>query len=290
MPKQPLPPATHIGPVSLTISDMEKSLAFYRTVLGLHGLTRSGRTAVLGSASGRPLIALTEHKAAPPREAHAAGLDHLAILAPNRSELAGHLERMLRHEVSPQMIADHGVNESLYLQDPDGILIEITRDFTPEELAGHSPLGSRELAHQLLELGRKLGGPAPPGVGADTQIGHILLRVTGLREAEQFYTREIGFDVSLRLPGAVFVSAGRYHHHVGFHVWETDGGLRADVSAIGLRHFTILVPDSAAPNEAYVLRDPAGNGLAVTSPGNVTPERLIEIDQTLMNRKGRNTK
>lgn len=275
-----------IGYVSLNITNLEKSIDFYRSIIGLHVLMKTERFAVLGTNTEQPLIILVQEKEAIQRKPNATGIDHLAILAPNRIELARHLGRILENNHPIRMISDHGVNESIYMNDPDGILIEITRDFTAEELLVHRPLSSQELGQKLVDLRRQL--PTSPEIATNTKIGHVLLRVSDLSQAEQFYVQDLGFQVSMRIPGAVFVSIGDYHHHLGFHVWESSGGPRPDPSAIGLRYYSLITSNEAAFPETTgesrdfrFVRDPAGNGIVLISHRNWNPAKLIEIDQTL---------
>ncbi|MBD0384668.1 VOC family protein [Paenibacillus sedimenti] len=279
-----------IGYVSLNITNLEKSIDFYHSIIGLHVIMKTERFAVLGTSTEQPLIILAQEEAIQ-RKSNATGIDHLAILAPNRIELARHLGRILERNYPIRMITDHGVNESIYVNDPDGILIEITRDFTSEELVLHRPLSSQELAQELLDLSRQLQS-ASPEIATNRKIGHVLLKVSDLSQAEQFYVRDLGFQVSMRIPGAVFVASGDYHHHLGFHVWESGGGPRPDISAIGLRYFSIIAPNDEAllqttgesiRNFRFV-RDPAGNGIVLTSHATIHHEELLDMDQIILER------
>ncbi|QYR23558.1 VOC family protein [Paenibacillus sp. sptzw28] len=275
-----------IGYVSLNITNMEKSIDFYHSIIGLHVLLKSERFAVLGTIT-EPLIILAREEKAIQRKSNATGIDHLAILAPNRIELARHLGRILERNYPIRMITNHGVNESIYLNDPDGILIEITRDFTSEELVLHRPLSSQELAQKLLDLSHQLQSNSPE-IATNRKIGHVLLKVSDLSQAEQFYVRDLGFQVSMRIPGAVFVSFGDYHHHLGFHVWESRGGQRPDISAIGLRYFSITAPNDEAllesPSDFRFVRDPAGNGIVMSPHAAIHHEELLDMDQIILER------
>lgn len=281
-----------VGYVSLNITNLEKSIDFYHSIIGLHVLMKTKRFAVLGTIAEQPLIILNEEEQSVQKESNATGIDHLAILAPSRVELARHLKRIIESDYPIRMLSDHGVNESIYLNDPDGILIEITRDFTPEELVRHQPLRSQELAQKLLETSRPLQADSPE-IATDRKIGHVLLRVSDLRQAEQFYVRDLGFQVSMRIPGAVFVSSGNYHHHLGFHVWESSGGPQPDISAVGLRYFSIIAPHDEAllqvtaenTSDFRFMRDPAGNGIVVSPHATIRPEELLDIDQTILERR-----
>lgn len=282
----------HIGYVSLNTGNLEQSIGFYHSIAGFSILKRYGKSAILGTPENRPLLILTEIEHATKRAKNETGLDHFAILVPTRQELSKHFRVVVDNNYPISMIADHMVNESFYIYDPDGNLIEFTRDLTPEELIGHIPLHSTELANILFTL----KGPLQTHtISPNTRIGHVLLRVTDLEESEKFYTRSIGLKVSMRMQGAVFVAAGDYHHHVGFHVWETLKGKAPTKSAVGLRYFTIQVPSyesfskiretfREADTELKIegrkmsLRDPSGNGILLTSEYGDILEEAIELE------------
>ena len=275
-----------IAYVALTVSNLEKSSAFYQSVLGLTVLLNTDRFAVLGSFDGRPFILLAQPERTVPSGPRAAGLDHFALLVPNRLELSRHMARIRDMNYPIAMVADHLVNESVYIRDPDGMLIEITRDLAPGELADRKPLHPDELQDQLLGLARH---PHLSRLSEERKIGHILLRVSNLSEAAQYYVEHLGFQVSMRMPGAVFVSSGAYHHHLGFHVWESEGGPPPDARAIGLRHYGVfaahdesrqesLMPTNKTPFPRFE-KDPAGNGIVFIQRAHANPRDLIDLDQ-----------
>jgi catechol 2,3-dioxygenase len=240
-------PRTQIGMVSLTIADLERALKFYTGVLGFMELKRTERTALVGSASSVPLIALRVPEKIHERPENAAGLDHFTILVPGRLELAHLLAHIAEISYPLEMVVDHMVNESLYLYDPDGNHLEISRDRSPEELrrqAGRA-IPSRQLVNELLKAHQQDQEPWQ-GAHPQTRIGHLLVRVVDLREAEHFYHDVLGFDVTMRLPGATFVSAGGYHHHIGMATWQSAHGPQASLDVPGLRFFTIQLPDAHA--------------------------------------------
>src|SRR5437773_6957276 len=119
----PIHPATTIGVVHLTISDLGRSVNFYESHLGFKLHDRDERTARLG-AGGPDLLVLSRCESAP-RVRGTTGLYHFAILVPSRDELARVLRRLIETDTVLQGFADHGVSEALYLGDPDGNGIEI---------------------------------------------------------------------------------------------------------------------------------------------------------------------
>lgn len=239
---QTLPDDTHIGRVSLVIRDLDRSLAFYRDLLGFEELTRSGRIVSLGAADGRPLLTLEELPDAVPRPRRSAGLFHVAILVPSRAALGRSLRRLIERGWRLTGAADHLVSEALYLDDPDGLGLEIYRDRPrqtwrrngDEIVMGTDPL-------DLEDLTREPGAEGPwRGLDQETVIGHVHLQVPHLDTAESFYCGGIGFTPMLRrYPGALFVAAGGYHHHLGLNTWAGVGVPPPPADAVGLRQFTV---------------------------------------------------
>jgi catechol 2,3-dioxygenase len=124
-------PRTRIGHVHLTVSDLERAVAFYRDVLGFDITTTYGRDAVFLSAGGyHHHVGLNTWagRGAPPPAAGTTGLYHFAILFPDRPSLARAVQRVLDSGIALEGAADHGVSEAVYLRDPDGNGVELYRD------------------------------------------------------------------------------------------------------------------------------------------------------------------
>lgn len=124
-------PRAHIGHVHLTVSNLERALAFYRDVLGFEVTATYGRDAVFLSAGGyHHHIGLNTWagRGAPRPAPGTTGLYHFAILYPDRAALAAAVRRVLEHGVAIEGAADHGVSEAVYLRDPDGNGVELYRD------------------------------------------------------------------------------------------------------------------------------------------------------------------
>lgn len=241
-------PDTSIGTVSLRIENLERSIAFYTTGLGFDINQVEENHASLGVGE-RDLILLTESAGA--RQAYSTtGLYHFAILVPTRLDLAKSLRQLAASEIAVQGFADHLVSEAIYLSDPDGNGIEIYRDRPRSEWEfqqGHLQMDTLPL--DLDSLMSELKSDPQPWNGLDkgTRIGHIHLKVANVKEAEEFYTNILGFDLMTRYgPSAGFVSAGRYHHHIGFNTWNSLGAPPPPADAIGLRWFSLELPDNQA--------------------------------------------
>jgi catechol 2,3-dioxygenase len=241
-------PDTAVGNVRLTVSDVRRAREFYERVLGLQAAELDDGSLALGAGDGDPLIELRGDSSAAPLDRRATGLYHLAILVPTRRDLAFALARLADARWTLDGASDHLVSEALYLSDPDGNGIEIYRD-RPRELWRRSgdqlematlPLDLRDVLGELSDrpsLQRRL----PAG----TRIGHVHLQVSELEQTERFYHGVLGFDVVVRTyPGALFVSAGGYHHHLGLNTWHSAGGSPPSPGSVGLRSYTVLLPDA----------------------------------------------
>lgn len=243
-----LPSATRIGYVHLRVADMPRSLSFYRDLLGLTETRRVDSTVSLSaSVAGDPIIMLTEDRRAKPRPAHSAGLYHTAIVLSNRKELARIFKRLYGQRWPLQGFADHGVSEALYLADAEGNGIELYADRSRDRWTRKN--GELQMVTLPLDLDNLLaelpeGDDRWTGIHPQAGIGHIHLQVSDLRKAERFYHELLAFDVTQRsFPGALFVSAGGYHHHIGLNVWDSFGGPALPADAAGLAKFSIRVPD-----------------------------------------------
>jgi catechol 2,3-dioxygenase len=275
-------PLTSIGAVALTVSNLERSLKFYQDQLGFSLLDRQNNSAHLG-LDGRPLLYLTGRPEAR-RFPRTTGLYHFAILTPSRLELAKTLYHLAEKETPIEGAADHSVSEALYLSDPDGNGIEIYRD-RPQAEWRHDPDGSTHMGTDPLDLDGLLGElhgdpPALNGLHPRTRIGHVHLHVSRLPESEHFYTDILGFNLMAHLGGtASFVSAGGYHHHIGLNTWVGVGALPPPPDSIGLRWFSVHLPDAAALDQVAGRIRQAGLPLpAKGALGEDCPQGLLVYD------------
>jgi catechol 2,3-dioxygenase len=267
-----LPSATHIGSVHLTVADLEAQRSFYERALGLRELERDGSTVRLGPDGGPVILELTGDPDAPRRPHGTTGLYHLAVLVPGRADLGQALRRVIESGWRFTGASDHLVSEALYLNDPEGNGIEIYRDRPREEWA-RSDEGVIQMATLPLDLDGVLGEieaaePVPALMPAGTHIGHVHLQVANLRDAETFYSGALGFEVTVRTyPGALFVSAGGYHHHIGLNTWESAGGSPPPEGSTGLRSFELVLPTT---DDANLVADRAREAGAQVETGDGT--------------------
>jgi len=236
----------------LQVSDLERALAYYQHVLGLRLLDQSAGTARLGTVeSGRVLVELAERPGAHPVPRRGVlGLYHFAILVPERRSLGRLVRHVLRAGPVPGM-ADHAVSEAVYLTDPDGLGIEVYADRPRAEWRA-DPNGQLHMTTDPLDVDDLLeaAGDEPwTGMPTGTVIGHVHLHVGDLERAEDFYHQALGLDkVVWTYPGALFMSAGGYHHHLGTNTWSS-GPPAADDQA-RLLFWDIEVPEARDAEQA----------------------------------------
>ena len=217
-----LPVNTRLGTIRLQVAELERSLEYYLRVIGLKLLEKTGNNALLGTFSDKkPLLQLHENKTAKPVPRRGRlGLYHFAILLPTRAELGKFLKHLADLGAYAGM-SDHTFSEALYLTDPDGLGIEVYADRprsswqykNNEILATTLPLDAQGVVQAA-------GDERWQGMPAGSVLGHIHFYVDDLERAASFYHEGLGFDIVIRsYPGAMFVSAGGYHHHVGLNTW-----------------------------------------------------------------------
>src|SRR5437763_6143256 len=243
------PPDTDIGSVHLTVAGLDSQRAFYERVLGLEVLESEGQTVRLGPPDGPVILELTGNPDAPRRPHGTTGLFHFAVLVPSRADLGQALRRVAEAGWRFTGASDHLVSEALYLNDPEGNGIEIYRDRPREEWRRTN--GEIEMATIPLDLEGVLSElPADAetdngGMPAGTHLGHVHLQVADIPSAEDFYEGTLGFDVTVRsYPGALFVSAGGYHHHIGLNTWNSAGGSAPPPGSRGLDWCQVALPGS----------------------------------------------
>jgi catechol 2,3-dioxygenase len=259
-----LPNQTRLGHVVLQVADLDRSLAWYQRTLGLALLRRDGRRALLGThGDARPLVELVEQRgAAPAPHRGRLGLYHFAILLPERAALG----RFVRHlsDINARVgAADHLVSEALYLQDPDNLGIEVYAD-RPRETW-------RRLGRELLMASDPLDVPGLldaagnsrwEGMPEGTTMGHVHLHVGDLAEASAFYSGALGLDRMVwEYPGALFLAAGGYHHHLGTNTWAGRGASPPTENDAQLLEWNVELPSTDAVSASAESLDRAGHAV-----------------------------
>ena len=237
-------PGTNIGPVTLRVSDLERSRSFYEGILAFQPIEQAPGKVVLGGQDKQPLLELLEVPGAAPQPRRATGLYHVAILFPTRADLGRELLRLANAGLQIGQ-GDHLVSEALYISDPDGNGLEIYRDRPRstwrwtngmiEMTTDPVDIGS------LVEEGQRDAEPWEV-IPAGTRVGHIHLQIGDVKEAERFYHTILGFDVTCHYPGALFVSAGGYHHQIGLNTWQSQGAKPTPVTSVGLQAYVVAIP------------------------------------------------
>jgi catechol 2,3-dioxygenase len=280
--------ATRLGPVHLTVADLDRSAAYYEQAVGLRVLERAGGSAALG-ADGEALLVLAEKAGARPSTGYT-GLFHVALLLPERADLARWVAHAARDQVRLVGASDHFVSEALYLTDPDGHGLEIYWDRPRDVWEGQVAERMTTLPLDLRDLMRELPDPAAAvfdGMPAGTVVGHVHLKVAEVTETVAFYRDVLGFGLMAALGSqAAFLGAGGYHHHVGANTWESAGAPPPPRGTAALVHATVVLPDEDERARVVqrvedtghavedrdgdpLVRDPSGNALvlAVEAPG-----------------------
>ena len=268
-----LPASTAMDAVTLHAADIGGLADYYREALGFVDVAEDvarvaagdagGRRRVVLGRAGRPLVVLVHTPDLPPPRPGAAGLFHTAILFPDRPSLAAAVARAARHPRSRYVgSADHLVSQAFYFTDPEGNGIELywDRDRTDWRWEdGRVAMASLPLDPRAF-LREHLDAPVAPTAA----VGHVHLKVGDIPRARAFYVDALGFEVTAEWHGALFFSAGGYHHHLAVNTWDSRGaGPRA--ATLGLGQVAIAVPDRAAV-EALAARL-AGAGVPTRDDG-----------------------
>jgi catechol 2,3-dioxygenase len=273
-------PLTTLGAVHLTVSELERSVAFHREAVGLELLEQGDGHASLG-VGGRELLVLVEEPGARSGAGYT-GLYHFALLVPDRPDLARWLAHASRDRVPLVGLSDHFVSEAIYLSDPDGHGIEIYWDRPREHWEGQVAGRLTTLPLDVQSLLAELADPASEpfdGLPTGTVMGHVHLKVASVPDTVAFYRDLLGFGLMAQLGSqAAFLSAGGYHHHLGANTWESAGAGPAPPGTAALRHATVVLPDvvererllarleqMATPTDetdrGHTVVDPSGNRL-----------------------------
>jgi catechol 2,3-dioxygenase len=266
-----------IGGLRLRVRDLEASAGFYERLLGLVPAPTGPASLTWANRAGEPgFIELTAEPRTQARPDSVFGIYHYAILYPDRAALAITLRRIIDARWSFTGFADHGVSEAAYLDDPDGIGVELYVDRPRERWPRQG--GTLAMYTRPLDLDNLLAeadaADAPTTAGA--RIGHVHLHVRDLAGTAAFYIDVMGLDSMAELPGARFLSSGGYHHHLGLNTWAKrepppdSAGLVEWVVEVGAADLDATVDRvrraGGSPQETergYRLADPEGNVVVI---------------------------
>ncbi|MCW5873527.1 MAG: VOC family protein [Anaerolineales bacterium] len=246
-----LHPDTHIAHVELQVADLGRMTAFYSGLMGFQIIDEADGVARLSPNGQLPaLLTLTEHKGARLQPQERSGLYHTAFRFTDRKTLATTFLRVVSASWPLQGASDHLVSEAIYFADPENNGIEIYRDRPREQWPRMDGTGELQMANAPLDLHKLLDeadhAAAQAGViDAGTDIGHMHLQVSNTATAATFYHDLLGMDIIFNWPGALFLSAGGYHHHLGANTWHSQNAPRREDDMTGLRSYAYRVPDEA---------------------------------------------
>ncbi|WP_434752492.1 VOC family protein [Paenibacillus amylolyticus] len=283
-----IPATTHLGEVSLKISNLDRSIQFYTDVVGLKLLTRQDHIATMTAEGKNVLLRLEEvsNSITLPERSHA-GLYHFAILLPDRKSLGLAVRNLVASGIDIGQ-GDHLVSEAFYISDPDLNGIEIYAD-RPRDTWKRDADNNYVMASDPVDVQSLFDLSASEtwnGLPAGTVIGHVHFHVRSLEEARSFYSGILGFDVvgNFANMSALFVSAGGYHHHLGLNIWAGVNAPINPANATGIDYFTIVYAQNHEVEQAVerlrqagVEVSPDGDAWYAADPQNIRIRLIAEV-------------
>ncbi|RDW19029.1 glyoxalase [Oceanobacillus arenosus] len=271
-------PSIYVGQVNINVTNLERSITYYRDFMGFKVIDQSNDRAVLSADGKTPLLTIEQPAGVLPKEERTTGLYHFAILLPSRADLSAFLKHIIQATGGQMRLgaSDHYVSEALYFDDPDGNGIEIAHDRLASEWSWADSIV--DMATVALDGDSLLAETNQEwkGMPENTLMGHIHLHVSDLDKADTFYMKGLGFNITTKFPGALFTSTNGYHHHIGLNTWNGVGAKAPAKNSVGLNWFTLMFPDEATragiieqlqqvgatvvrEQDYYVTEDPSGN-------------------------------
>lgn len=291
-------PATAMDAVTLHVGDLELMSSYYTRSFAMEPLEERTRGREVHRVLGRgtvPMVRLVHTPGLPGVDPRQPGLFHTAFLFDDAESLAATVLRAAQDQRGRFVgSSDHGVSEAFYFTDPEGNGIELYTDRPREQWqrSGGQILMVTEYLDPNAYLRNHLteeavaAGPALAG-----RVGHVHLQVGDLATAERFYVDALGFEATLKdYRGALFASAGGYHHHVAMNTWNS-GGAGPRAATLGLGDVAVVVParsdldalatrlrahaiQFADDGRSIVAHDPWGTQVTVSVPGTTTEDLL----------------
>ncbi|SOC16690.1 catechol 2,3-dioxygenase [Ureibacillus xyleni] len=238
-------PNMYVSHVQMKVSNLERSIEYYKDIIGFDVLEKNEKTAVLTFDGATSILSLEQVENAQPLAGGQTGLYHFAILLPTRKDLGNFIQHIAQKNVRIGA-GDHHVSEALYLYDPDGNGIEVYIDRPESEWIWYGDSTVHMVTEQLNIQSIMADGDGKwNGLPEGTVMGHIHLSVSDLAATEKFYTEALGFEVVSRFgKQALFISTGKYHHHIGLNTWNSEGGVKAPENSVGLKSFTLVLDNA----------------------------------------------
>ncbi|MFG3613607.1 VOC family protein [Rummeliibacillus sp. G93] len=275
-------PTTFVGHVKIKVQNLNRSLQFYKDILGFNILEQTASTAKLTTDGKTSFLSLEQPENVIPKQERTTGLYHFAILLPEQKDLANIVVHLVQNGIRFGS-SDHLVSEALYLNDPDGNQIEIYRDRVPSEWKWND--NEVDMAVDPLDFDTLLKHATPDQpwdrMPKASVMGHVHLHVSELIKTEEFYVKGLGMEVVNRFGDqALFLSYGKYHHHLGVNTWNGVGIPAPAENSVGLESFTLLFDNDEVRKQAvmnlekigakileeenqYVTVDPSGNRIVL---------------------------
>lgn len=236
----------HVSSVEIRVLNLKKSIEFYTTVIGMKLISQNVNQADFGVQPNEVLLSLIQLENGHPKEARTTGLYHVAYLLPTRKDLGLILKHFIDLKTPLQGASNHGISEAIYLADPDGNGIEIAAD-TPDTtwkwnndkldiLSDNGPMDVQAVLNEAK-------GFEFSGLPESTIVGHLHLHVSELIESKMFYRDILGLDIVIEIPNsALFMSYGKYHHHIAINLWNGKGIKQASDTTPGLIVANLTIP------------------------------------------------
>ena len=245
----------HFQEITLLIKNIKRSLEFYQEILGLQVIEQFQNKTVLSANRKDPLIILLEDRNAIPLGI-TLGLYHFALLLPDRGSLAHVIKQLIDKRYPITGASDHGVSEAIYLDDPDGNGIEIYKDRLESEWPlEHGKMTMFTKPMDIESVMKELPQTPYLNISEQTIMGHLHFHVGNLKDAEEFYSKALGFQVVLNyMKSALFISDQGYHHHLGLNIWNGDAPLNGE-KQVGLKSYVLVVPKENYPAFTRRLQD-----------------------------------
>jgi len=251
--------------------DLDRSVRFYQETIGFKILEQGSNKAVLTADGKTPLLIIEQPENVTAKEPHRSGLYHFALLLPERADLGAIIKHFVQNNVRIGA-SDHLVSEALYLSDPDGNGIEIYTDRNPDVWTweyGKVAMSTDPLDAESIVA--ESAGRTWEGLPAGTVMGHIHLHVANLPKTETFYNA-LGFEVVTNYPQALFMSNGKYHHHIGLNTWNGEGVTRPQAGSVGLQSYALIYPNETVLNEAIAKVEALNVNVEINGGGFMTED------------------